>query len=241
MTFRRFLEITTRKRSYIRATAEEVVETLADSLSGALTPQEGTLRVLDAGGIGKEGVGSSFAVLGRLGLPMERVAVNISHSASPHVFADLNHPWPFRDASFDLVVSTWVLEHLAEPGVFCSESARVLRTNGTLFVIVPFLQHKHGSPQDYFRYTDYALRRMLTRSGFQEVEIHAAGSGPFLASASMLWPIFRAVPLLPGIVFLFATLADRTFRRVSATLGKGRWIWKEHAYPLAYVVIGKKR
>lgn len=242
MKFRRLLEISTRKKSYIRAVAEEVAERVADSLGNELDPSSEGLRVLDAGGIGREGAGSSFAFLGRIGGPMDRIAVNISHSAKPHVIADLNCHWPFQDESFDLVVSTWVLEHLAEPGVFCSESARVLKPNGILLVIVPFLQQKHGSPEDYFRYTDYALRRMLTRSGFQEVEVYPAGNGPFLVSASMLYSALRKafVPLLPLVLFLLAKLADLALCRISTVLGKGTLTWKEHSFPLAYVVVGKK-
>jgi len=37
---------------------------------------------------------------------------------------------PAADASFDLIVSDWVLEHVAEPGDFAAEVARILKPGG---------------------------------------------------------------------------------------------------------------
>lgn len=37
---------------------------------------------------------------------------------------------PFPDGSFDLVMADWVLEHVAEPGLFASEVHRVLKPGG---------------------------------------------------------------------------------------------------------------
>ena len=44
---------------------------------------------------------------------------------------------PFGDASFDLVASAWVLEHLDNPGLVFSEIARVLRPRGRFVFLTP--------------------------------------------------------------------------------------------------------
>ncbi|HYN87526.1 MAG TPA: class I SAM-dependent methyltransferase [Ardenticatenaceae bacterium] len=44
---------------------------------------------------------------------------------------------PFAAESFDLVVSSWVLEHLAEPEIAFAEIARVLRPGGHFVFITP--------------------------------------------------------------------------------------------------------
>jgi SAM-dependent methyltransferase len=50
--------------------------------------------------------------------------------------ADLNR-LPFPDSSFDVVMSSWVLEHLQQPEVVFREIARVLRPGGHFLFITP--------------------------------------------------------------------------------------------------------
>lgn len=48
---------------------------------------------------------------------------------------------PFREECFDLVFSSWVLEHLAEPGQMMGEIGRVLRPGGVFVFITPNKRH----------------------------------------------------------------------------------------------------
>lgn len=48
---------------------------------------------------------------------------------------------PFADASFDVIFSRYVLEHLIEPEHVFREFARVLRPGGKLFVLTPNRNH----------------------------------------------------------------------------------------------------
>lgn len=82
---------------------------------------------------------------------------------------------PFKDCSFDTVFATEVLEHCDKPQVFIDECHRVLVQDGILFFTVPFLWPLHETPHDEFRYTPYALERLLTQSGFSNIIINALG------------------------------------------------------------------
>ncbi len=48
---------------------------------------------------------------------------------------------PFADASFSVVVSSWVLEHLPDPQSVFAEVARVLRPGGWFFILTPNARH----------------------------------------------------------------------------------------------------
>jgi SAM-dependent methyltransferase len=79
---------------------------------------------------------------------------------------------PVSPASFDLVLCTQVLEHVADPAMVLAECARVLRPDGVLAVTVPLVWQLHEQPHDYFRYTSAGLEHLMESVGFSAIEIH---------------------------------------------------------------------
>lgn len=86
---------------------------------------------------------------------------------------------PFRDASFDTVLATEVLEHVTNAEQAMDECARVLRPGGHLLVTVPFLYPTHEAPYDFRRLTHFGLRALIERHGLDVVSLDAKG-GPIL-------------------------------------------------------------
>lgn len=73
---------------------------------------------------------------------------------------------PVADGRFDVVVFNQVMEHLPEPMLVLKELRRVLNHSGVLICTVPFYYEEHEQPYDFFRYTQFALKRMFTEAGF---------------------------------------------------------------------------
>jgi len=78
---------------------------------------------------------------------------------------------PFKDNSFDAVMSLAVLEHVRDPIRCAAELVRVLKSGGRLLCCAPFLVPVHGYPHHYFNMTPQGHKRLFEDS----VEIETQG------------------------------------------------------------------
>jgi SAM-dependent methyltransferase len=83
------------------------------------------------------------------------------------------HGMPLPDATFDLVLSMQVLEHLHSPWVAAEEIARVLRPGGWFVGSVAFLKPYHHS---YFHMSHQGVRQLLGAAGLRVDRLEAAQS-----------------------------------------------------------------
>ena len=83
---------------------------------------------------------------------------------------------PFRDASFDTVLSVQVLEHTPRPAALLAEMCRVLAPDGLLILTAPFQFRLHEQPHDYFRYSPHGLRHLCAEAGLEVFEVVPLGS-----------------------------------------------------------------
>jgi SAM-dependent methyltransferase len=98
----------------------------------------------------------------------QRVALDIKRGIGVQIIGDAQ-ALGIRDASFEVVLCTEVLEHLPEPQRAIDEIFRVLAPGGQLVLTTRFLFPIHDAPHDYFRFTKYGLRHLLRR--FEIVEL----------------------------------------------------------------------
>jgi SAM-dependent methyltransferase len=80
-------------------------------------------------------------------------------NGEPSTISDA-HSLPFRDASFQLVVSKDTLEHFLQPWTVVREVHRVLRDQGQFVIWVPFMHPFHSD--DLYRYSPLGLRYLLS-------------------------------------------------------------------------------
>jgi SAM-dependent methyltransferase len=76
---------------------------------------------------------------------------------------------PAPDRSFDIVLSTQVLEHVEQVGAYLRECRRVLKSDGHLILSTHGLWMYHPNPLDLWRWTGPGLERELIRSGFDVI------------------------------------------------------------------------
>jgi SAM-dependent methyltransferase len=92
---------------------------------------------------------------------------------------------PVPDGSFQAVLNTQVLEHVADPREVAAELFRVLVPGGRLWLTVPLTWPLHEEPYDFWRFTSHGLRHVLEETGFRVERLEPRG-GYFNALATML-------------------------------------------------------
>ncbi len=90
------------------------------------------------------------------------------------VLSDLQQ-LPFPDNTFDLLISTQVLEHVNNPELAIREMHRVLKPGGSLCATLPQGWKEHQAPHDYFRFTRYGLGYLLQQAGFRSYTVQPRG------------------------------------------------------------------
>ena len=121
------------------------------------------------------------------------MALHYDARVKPDFFWD-GKRMPFEDNRFDCAMATEVLEHCPDPLIVMNETYRVLKPGGFIFCTIPFLWPLHEVPHDEFRYTPFALRRLLLEAGYERIEIHATG-GWHASMAQMLGLWVKRSPL----------------------------------------------
>lgn len=75
-------------------------------------------------------------------------------------------PLPAEDHSFDMILSTQVLEHVEDYAGYLQECHRLLKPGGKLVLSTHGTFPDHGAPWDFQRWTPHGLSRDLQGAGF---------------------------------------------------------------------------
>jgi SAM-dependent methyltransferase len=80
--------------------------------------------------------------------------------ADPDIIAD-NRQLPFEDNYFDGLIASETLEHTPDYELAITEMLRVVRSEGYIFITVPFIHPLHHHPFDFQRITEYRLHQLF--------------------------------------------------------------------------------
>ena len=95
---------------------------------------------------------------------------------------------PFKNNSFDGILSTQVLEHVSDIHQILHECNRVLKKNGVMITSVPFAYREHELPFDFRRFTQVGMEDLLVIHGFQIIDTIKINTN--LESIAMLFASF---------------------------------------------------
>ena len=109
-------------------------------------------------------------------------SVNIDQKINPDLIVKVGEKINLSDSSFDFCLMFNLLEHVYDWNLLLNESYRLLKKDGKLIVLIPFMYPIHGSPQDYIRATHSFIKQKLTDSGFKKINIFSITYGPFTTS-----------------------------------------------------------
>ncbi len=147
------------------------------------------------------GCGSSRileALPGAVGLDLSRKKLRYRRMLGNHLVCASLERLPVRDAAFDQVICSEVIEHVPSDERIFSEFNRVLRSRGTLILGTPdyakwqwrFVEWVYGKvmPGGYAdehitHYTLASLRELLDRHGFEYLEHHYVFQGELIIKA----------------------------------------------------------
>ena len=154
------------------------------------------------------------------------------HTKKAHIIGDADY-LPFKNNSFDKAVSVNSLYYFKNPFNVAGDIARVLRKNGQLILVMPFIYPIHDAPDDKYRFTKYGIMELL-KNNFDIKQIKAIG-GIFNLPAVFFHSLIKGLPLMApkysrGIVKLFCIILFYPFYLLAQLLSildfidiSGRW------------------
>lgn len=92
---------------------------------------------------------------------------------------------PCEKSSFDCVLSSQVLEHVADPKEYLNEAWRVLRHGGSLILSTHGIWAYHPDPTDFWRWTMDGLQHEVRKAGFEIIMVQSVFG--LESSALQLW------------------------------------------------------
>ncbi len=136
---------------------------------------------------------------------------------------------PLEGDSFDTILCTQVIEHVADHRQLLRETFRLLKSGGILILSGPMYWPLHEEPHDFFRFTEHGFRYLLEGIGFTVDQIQCNGGDWAVFGQALIHTIQPSKLYKPGIVRLincfFARLDDRRRR---------------YTNPMNYVIIARK-
>lgn len=112
------------------------------------------------------------------------VGIDVGDNPDAEVIIKENDILPLENNSFDVVMSTQVIEHVDNLEQYMKECYRIIKPGGLFLLSAPATWQYHLSPIDVQRWTSYGIKKLITDYKFKVIDFeHILGQ---LAATSQL-------------------------------------------------------
>ena len=160
-------------------------------------------------------------------------SINIDKKIQPDFLIKPNEAFPILSNTFDICLMFNLLEHIYDWDKIFFEADRVLKNEGDLLILIPFLYPIHGAPNDYKRVTDQYLKEYLINRGYYSIFVNKFSYGPFSTS--------QLVGLNHKKLSFLLRILSVTFDKIYQILFREQFKRYAANYPLFYFVSAKLR
>ena len=159
------------------------------------------------------------------------LSINIDKKIAPDILIEVNEPFPTKNNYFDQCLLFNVLEHIYDWDFLFNEIKKILKKQGQIHIIIPFMYPIHGAPNDYKRVTSEYLKKFLKDNSFKNIVISPLSYGPFTNSQLICY----RHKLFNGFICQISVILDKLFQ----TLFRKQYISYNNQCPLFYYVNAK--
>lgn len=136
---------------------------------------------------------------------------------------------PVESNSFDTVICTQTIEHVADHNALVEEAYRILKMGGHFIVSGPMYWPLHEEPYDFFRFTKYGFEHVLEKAGFTLIKVISNGGKWALLGQAILITLPKWI-IKPKIVRI---VINRFFLMLDKK-------WSDESSTMNYVIIARK-
>jgi len=191
-----------------------------EALATYAVPARPKARALDIG-CGRQPFRTSLQDIG-----YQYVGMDVHQNPEQTVFhfGAIDQPLPdsLAHETFDLLLVTEVLEHVADWSAAFQNFAALLSTDGIILITSPFIYPLHEIPYDFWRPTLHAIKFFADREGLEQLCSRSVG-----APADVLGTVLAACHIMPVSNTPLSRITSKAFnlfRKIALrSLRRKRW------------------
>lgn len=145
-----------------------------------------------------------------------------------------------KKSSVDLILIPNLMHHIFDYSILFKQCKKALKKNGKIYIFEPLLREIHQAPDDYFRFSPFAMENILIKIGFNNIKKKYCG-GPFSAAMYCLDQASQYLP--PEIQNKFRKkLINKNFKNFIKLEKKYKKnLARKHTFfPVSYSILGQK-